>query len=108
MAPTTLAGLELIHQVVHASNSIKHRANIAIKLYLSKVFDCVEWDYLITLMQKLNFPDHLIQLIHHSSTLIKFPFDIINTKLLILCPLMVCATASFIPSSFSVMYLRSF
>lgn len=65
VAPTALAGLALIHHVVHSFNSSWHRANIAIKLDLSKAFDRVEWNFLITIMQKLKFPNHLISLIHH-------------------------------------------
>lgn len=74
---TALAGLELIHQVVYASNSRNHRANIAIKLDLSKAFDHVEWDFLINIMQKLEFPAHFIHLIHHClcSTQISIRFN---------------------------------
>lgn len=42
VVPTTLIGLELIHQVIHVSKPIKHMANIAIKLDLSKAFDRIE------------------------------------------------------------------
>lgn len=39
VAPIALAGLKIIHQVVHASNSTHHTNNLAIKLDLSEAFD---------------------------------------------------------------------
>lgn len=60
----TLEGLELIHRIVHISNYMNHLHNITIKLDLSKTFDHVEWPFLSYIIQRLDFPPHMIYLIY--------------------------------------------
>lgn len=63
MANTALVGLELIYQVVNANKSSKHMSNIAVKLDLSKAFDRIYWNFLSTLLHKLNCHSHFIYLL---------------------------------------------
>lgn len=63
VAPIVLAGLELIHQIIHAPKSNKHMINIAIKLDLSKAFDRIKWSFVLQIIDKLAFPHHFIKLI---------------------------------------------
>lgn len=56
VGPMAHVELKLIHNVVNATKSTNHMINIVVKLDLSKVFDKVEWSYLITILQKYCFP----------------------------------------------------
>lgn len=63
-APTALVGLEILHQLVNASPTKDHLSNIAIKLKLSKAFNRVEWQFILAMLKKLEFPSSFIHLIH--------------------------------------------
>lgn len=68
VALTALAGLEIIHQIVHGPKSIQHMNNVAIKLYLFKAYNRIEWPFLLHIINKPAFPNHFINLIYNCLT----------------------------------------
>lgn len=82
-----MTGLELIYQVMHTPKSSKHMKDIVVKLDPSKVFDTVEWPFILHVMELLAFPSHLITLIHKCLTSTSLVVRYNHTKIVYFHPL---------------------
>lgn len=78
-ADNALVGLEMLHHI-HRSRSNP----ISIKLDLSKAFDRVEWNLILYVMRRMNFPKSFIQIINQciSTTNIAICFNGTKTSYL--------------------------
>lgn len=44
---------EILHSLLHQKN--KNQTCMAIKLGMAKAYDCVEWEFLLSMMEKMGF-----------------------------------------------------
>ncbi|XP_060961789.1 uncharacterized protein LOC133031999 [Cannabis sativa] len=68
----------IAQEVVHAINHQKHGKFgwVGLKLDMEKAFDRVEWDFLLAILNKFNFPTKFISLIHQCISSVTIRFNI--------------------------------